>query len=223
MQSRTEANRSCRHMAARALILVLAAAPTAGCDVRDEAARPAAAPRPWPLAALDSATRLGDGRANADGPLAIEYLEGFEAASRRAASGSLPILLVFRASWCRWSSEVAQGPLADRSLVGLSRRFACATVDADRDPDICRSFSVTAFPTVILLDAHGRERFRATGASAAGGLAAAMTDVLSNPIRPQRLAADPEPRAHPAPDASAPVPRPAAAPAASQREPDTVR
>ena len=166
----------------------------AGCEVRDETVRPDAAPGRWPLAALDSAARLDDGRTGARPAPGIEYVAGYEAASRRAATGRMPIMLVFRAAWCRWSGEIAQGPLADPGLIALSRRFSCATLDADRDAETCLSFAVTGFPTVIVLDADGRERFRATGAAAAAGLPAAMSDVLASLDRPQRLATGPVPR-----------------------------
>jgi hypothetical protein len=96
----------------------------------------------------------------------------------------MPLLLVFRAGWCRYSAAAARGPLAADAIVARSRRFVCATVDADRDAATCRAFAVTGFPTLILVDAHGDERFRATG-SAAEGLAAAM-DAVAGPA-----AADP--------------------------------
>jgi len=129
-------------------VAVAVATLAAGCDVRDETVRPDPPPGRWPLAALDSAARLDDARTGAGPAPGIEYVEGYEAASRRAATGRMPIMLVFRAAWCRWSGEIAQGPLADPGLVSLSRRFACATVDADRDADTCRDFAVTGFPTV---------------------------------------------------------------------------
>ena len=176
------------------VVAVALATLAAGCEVRDETVRPDAAPGRWPLAALDSAARLDGGRTGAGPAPGIEYVEGYEAASRRAATSRMPIMLVFRAAWCRWSGEISQGPLADPGLVTLSRRFACATVDADRDADTCRDFSVTGFPTVIVLDTDGRERFRATGAAAAAGLPAAMSDVLASLDRPQRLATGPVPR-----------------------------
>jgi hypothetical protein len=120
---------------------------------------------------------------------AIEYLEGFDAGGRRAGDSALPMLVVFRADWCPWSGELARAVVADDRVVELSRRFVCVAVDADRDAEACRRFDVRTFPTVLLLDADGGERFRATGSSAATGLAGAMGDVLAAAHRPSRMAA----------------------------------
>ncbi|NBW88175.1 MAG: hypothetical protein EBR23_15435, partial [Planctomycetia bacterium] len=114
----------------------------------------------------------------APGGPAIEFVEGFEAGSRRASAGELPMLVVFRAGWCRWSAELAVAAAADPSIVALSRRFVCVTVDADRDVATCREFGVEAFPTVLLVEADGSERHRAVGAAAADSLATAMEGVL---------------------------------------------
>jgi uncharacterized protein YyaL (SSP411 family) len=100
------------------------------------------------------------------------------------------MLVVFRATWCRWSGELVQAAVADPRVVRLSRRFVCVAVDADRHPDTCRQFGVQAFPTVIILDPSGTERFRATGSAASVHIAAAMNEVLTDQLRPRRIAAE---------------------------------
>lgn len=148
-----------------------------GCDFRDEPVRPAAgATTVWPQVPRRDAN-------------AVEYVEGYEAAFRRAAGEGRPLLLVFGARWCRWSGELAGGPLADRDVVARTRRFVCGLVDADRDAATCRAYGVTAFPTVVVLDADGAERFRAVGPDIATGLAAAL-DGVPDPAPPRRLAGD---------------------------------
>jgi hypothetical protein len=139
----------------------------AGCDVRDEQARSGPA-TPW----LEStARRLAEpvppevarptgGR--------IECCDGFETGSRRAA-------------WCRWSGDLMETLLADGRLAALGGRFVCASIDADREAALCRSFGVSGFPTVILLDADRREQFRATGTAARLGLAAAVETAVLRP------------------------------------------
>lgn len=152
----------------------------AGCDVRDEQARSGPA-TPW----LEStARRLAEpvppevarptgGR--------IECCDGFETGSRRAAEAGLPLVLVFRATWCRWSGDLMETLLADGRLAALGGRFVCASIDADREAALCRSFGVSGFPTVILLDAERREQFRATGTAARLGLAAAVETAVLRP------------------------------------------
>lgn len=161
---------------------------TVGCSVRDEQVRPAAATRAWSDAALEASRRDAEPRPEATDIRGIEYVEGYAAGRRRATAEGLPMLLVFRATWCRWSGELAHGPLADRGVVTAARRFVCVTIDADRDADTCRDFGVTGFPTVIVVDAAGQERFRATGAAAAGRLALVMRELLGSPDRADRYA-----------------------------------
>jgi len=172
---------------------LLTVAIAAGCSVRDEQPRqpraggwwptPAAGPGPGGLITIAPGEQPGTG--------VIEYVEGYEAGSRRALDARLPMLVVFRAAWCQWSTEFVQTAVADRGLVELTRRFVCVAVDADRDATTCREFGVQAFPTVILLDADRRERFRGTGSSATAELATAMRDLLAD--RSQRVAGDAAP------------------------------
>lgn len=161
------------------------AAAVAGCEVRDEHAVPPAAD--WPAGPVIDARPLFPTAAAT--PTAVECVEGYESGLRRAAEDGRPLLMVFRGSWCRWSAELTHGTLADPRIVDSSRRFVCVAVDADRDAATCRQFAVDRFPTVLLLDAAGTERFRVTG-STATGLADAMAGLLAAPTARGRMAAD---------------------------------
>lgn len=180
-----------RHRAVAVAVAVVVAALAGGCEVRDEAVRTEPRASVWPLPALAA----GAGQRDRPPPAmpGIEYVEGYDAAARRAATAGMPLLLVFRAAWCRYSGALVAGPLAADPVVARSRRFVCATVDADRDAATCRDYGVSGFPTVILVDAQGRERFRATG-SAAAGLVAAM-DAVAATGGSTRAADAPEPDA----------------------------
>lgn len=183
---------SIRHRPLVSLLVALATT-AIGCTVRDESAATGVDGQWWATA---TARPQGNGliAAGPTGPAttpAIDYVDGFDAGARRAAESGQPMLLVFRAAWCRWSGELVQGVVADPAVVRLSRRFVCVAVDADRHADACRKFGVNAFPTVILLDADGTERFRATGATAITHVAAAMNDVAATPARPKRIATGP--------------------------------
>ena len=168
------------------MLVVVASVAATGCSMRDEQAVSGGETRWW------SATQSGPGGAGLmpapATPAVIEYVEGFEAGAKRAADAGLPMLVVFRAAWCRWSGELVQAAVADPRIVECSRRFVCVAVDADRHAATCREFDVRAFPTVVLLDADRTEQFRATGSSAVSGLAAAMGDVLTAASRPRRIA-----------------------------------
>ncbi|MFM1903165.1 MAG: hypothetical protein RLZZ440_1065 [Planctomycetota bacterium] len=173
------------------LLLALAAATAGwtGCELRDEEPpRPTAAD--WaPAAAERLATVIRSRDQLPQATDRLECVEGFAAGSRRAADAGLPLLLIFRAAWCPWSDEFATMAAADAALLAAADRFVCASVDADRDAAVCRSFGVRAFPTVIALDAARRERFRATGAAARERLSAAVAALVAEP--PPRVAGDP--------------------------------
>lgn len=158
----------------------------AGCDIRDEA--PRVQERPL-LGTGSGPGRMGPGLM---GPPAIEYVGGFEAGRQRAEAEARPLLLVCAASWCRFSADMTQRALRDPRLVALSRTAVCVLVDADRDAELCRGLGVRGFPTLLVLDPDGTERFRATGRSSPDALVTALATALE----PRKVAATPadEPR-----------------------------
>jgi thiol-disulfide isomerase/thioredoxin len=154
-----------------------------GCDVRDEVAQDGAV-SPWPPQIVDRLATPSQRSPNSPAaPRTIDFVDGYAAGSRRAAEAGLPMVLVFRASWCRWSDTfVAKIPF-EPQLASLAGRFMCVSIDADRDQATCRSFGVQAFPTAIVLDRERREVYRASGATAREGLAVAVESVLADPSR----------------------------------------
>lgn len=144
----------------------------AGCDIRDEAAGPVMREM------LVGSTGIPGGQGLEHG---IEFVSGYEAGLKRATAEQKPLLLVFRAGWCRFSVEMIQRTLLDPQVVGLSRRSVCVLVDADRDAATCRHFGVKAFPTLIVMPPDGGEQFRTTGRPTAAALAAALEKALTQP------------------------------------------
>lgn len=175
------------HQHAVALLAVVAV--TSGCSVRDERAVGSGTSAWWATATGEPRPGLvaGPSGSAASAPT-LEYVDGFTAGERRSAETGLPMLVVFGASWCRWSDDLAAALSRDPRLVPLARRTICVSVDADRDAAACERFSVRAFPTVVLLDASGTERFRGTGSSGVGSLPAALAELLSTPSSSPRLA-----------------------------------
>lgn len=174
----------------RLLVIAACGLPPIGCEVRDEEARTG----PSAVWLETTARRLNDGRSMAvsrTGGGSIEGVDGFAAGSRRATDAGLPMLLVFRASWCRWSGDFVESVLADERMAAAAGQVVCVAIDADREAAVCRSFGVRTFPTLLVLDADRRERFRATGAAARRGLAAALETAVAPPA--SRVAELPNP------------------------------
>lgn len=116
---------------------------------------------------------------NHDAPTSIEYVEDYAAGLERAAASGQPLVIICRASWCRWCAGLSQGVLADPAVVERSSRCVCVTLDADRDADLCRRLGVRGFPTVILQTPEGREVKRLTGRSEVRTLAAAIDEATA--------------------------------------------
>ena len=131
-----------------------------GCDVYDE---------PVQLAADRDATPGWSGLADGQRPYAggkqtdIEFVEGYASALARAELERKPLLVLFRASWCRWCGEMTATVLSEQQVVLRSRRFICVAVDADRDREICRTHGVHGYPTILVAAPDGRELGRRTG------------------------------------------------------------
>jgi hypothetical protein len=160
-----------------------------GCELLDEQA-PSGGAAAWaPAIAQRLATPASSRDLTALAADRVECVEGFAAGARRAADAGLPLLLIFRASWCPWSDEFLATAVTHADLLSAADRFVCASVDADRDAAVCRSFGVRSFPTIVALDATQRERLRATGASAREHLTAAVAALFTDPS--PRVAGDP--------------------------------
>jgi thiol:disulfide interchange protein len=143
-----------------------------GCDIRDEAVLPVMPDLLVGGAEMAAGSGAGHG---------IEYVSGYEAGLKRAAAERKPLLLIFKANWCRFSAELTQRTLANERVIGLSRRSVCVMVDADRDADICRQFGVKAFPTLVILPVDGGEPIRKTGRPTAAAVAADLEKALDPP------------------------------------------
>ena len=170
----------------RRLLLPAAACVVAvGCEIRDEQVRttqPARLRWPDPISRrLDAATIPATGQTAGT----IAFVENCEAGRRLADAGAKPLLIIFRATWCRWSSAFTQQTLGDPGVIALSEQFVCVQVDADRDADVCHRYGVTQFPTVLILTADNSELTRRSGHT----LAADLQPLLRQALVPERMAA----------------------------------
>jgi len=148
-----------------------------GCEIRDEQIQSGA------VALSERRLLPGNGNGgqivNHDGPTSIEYVEDYAAGLERASASGRPLVIICRASWCRWCAGLSQGVLADPEVVERSSRCVCVTLDADRDAELCGRLGVRGFPTVILQTPEGREVKRLTGRSEVRTLATAIDEATA--------------------------------------------
>lgn len=130
---------------------------------------------------------------NHQSPTTIEYVEGYRAGLERATASGKPLVIICRASWCRWCAGLSQGILADPEVIQRSSRCVCVTLDADRDAETCRRLGVRGFPTVILQTPAGREVKRLTGRGEVRTLAAAIDEATARIASSVPPAADERP------------------------------
>jgi len=93
----------------------------------------------------------------------LRFIQGYHAGVAAAAAQKKPMLLFFTATWCHYCRQLAAEAFTDTTVVGLSERFVCVLVDADREPAVCRYFQVPAYPTIQFVSARGQPLNRMVG------------------------------------------------------------
>ena len=119
------------------------------------------------------------------GAAQISFIENCNAGMRLANVANKPLLVVFRAAWCRWSMALTQQTLSDPSIVSLTNGFICVQVDADRHAETCRHYNVTQFPTILIVGTGDKEIYRRSGHT----LVTDLTPLLQQALSPNQFAA----------------------------------
>jgi thioredoxin:protein disulfide reductase len=113
--------------------------------------------------------------------LTWDHLSLTEARNKAAAEGR-PMLVDFTAAWCGACKELDRVTFSEPAVMNEAERFVAVKVDAtdDEDPDVVRAMKelgVKGLPTVVLIDAQGREAKRFTDFVDAGAMRAALEKV----------------------------------------------
>ncbi|HEX3726811.1 MAG TPA: thioredoxin family protein, partial [Pirellulales bacterium] len=122
----------------------------------------------------------------------LNFVEGYRAGSIQAAAEAKPMLVFFTAQWCRYCHQMADEAFTHPQVVALSQRFVCVLIDADAEPDVCRQFQVSGFPTIQFLSPSGVPLERVVGKQPGHQLMMAMQSALQNVARRQNDS-DPSP------------------------------
>ncbi len=86
-----------------------------------------------------------------------------------------PTVVHFSAPWCGPCAQVERVVSQVCSDLG---GVAYVEVDIDANPAVTRRLSVLSLPTTLIFDAHGRQRYRATGVPTAAALRSALEPLL---------------------------------------------
>ena len=156
-----------------------------GCDVRDETVNSTQSiHHHWPKP-VTNRIEQSDSRDGQLGAARISFIENCDAGLRLASVANKPLLIVFRAAWCRWSIALTQQTLSDPSIVSLTDGFVCVQVDADRHSETCRQYNVSQFPTILIVGTGDKEICRQSGHT----LVTDLTPILQQALSPNQFAA----------------------------------
>lgn len=113
------------------------------------------------------------------------FLSGVEAGRREAAFRGRPLLVFLVLRDCGTCGEVARAAFGDPAVLELAGRTVPVVADAEREESFGVSHAVKTVPTILLLDAEGREAGRAEGAVDAARLTAVLRDGLKRAGAPR--------------------------------------
>jgi thiol:disulfide interchange protein len=101
------------------------------------------------------------------------------AALARASADRKPVMIDFYTDWCGWCKRLDRTTLADARVQRALERFVVVKLNAEKDgsPEADR-FGVRGYPTVVFLDAAGKEIGRIPGYIEADGFLQELEDVL---------------------------------------------
>ena len=114
----------------------------------------------------------------------VAWVSKYDLARQLAKSRNQLIVVDVYATWCGPCKQMERTVFPDPSFVELSQNLVCLRVDAENDSDgrmIAGRFEVHSYPTILVLDAEGREISRLVGFSTASALVDDLNEILADP------------------------------------------
>jgi len=116
-----------------------------------------------------AADRAGDdplaterGRPRATTP--FPWTHNFDEATSRAKTANLGVFIDFETTWCGPCKSMDDWIWTDSEVAGLlNSGYIGVKLDGDIEKALVERFNVTGYPTMIMLDATGKEVRRAVG------------------------------------------------------------
>ena len=110
----------------------------------------------------------------------IRWQESATIAGAISKTEQKPMLLSFSTPGCGWCAKLNSETLSDPTVTKCSRSFVCLHIDSSTDPDTTNRYSVTSFPTIILVNRKGESVARIEEFTTPDHLAAAMQTLLDS-------------------------------------------
>ncbi len=103
-----------------------------------------------------------DRRAARSGPV-VAFSHDFAAAQAESKAKGKRLFIDFETDWCGPCKQMDRWVYTADDVVAVSKDLIAVKVDGDASRDLVKQFNVGAYPTMILLDASGREIVRNVG------------------------------------------------------------
>ena len=107
----------------------------------------------------------------------LTWYNSYEKGKAEAARTSRPIILDLYTEWCHWCKVMDEQTYSDPAVKSEMGNFVLIKIDGDKHPGLVSSFSVTGYPTILLLGPDGEELDRIVGYSDASSFLSSLRAV----------------------------------------------
>ncbi len=116
----------------------------------------------------------------------VAWVARFDDALKQAKAEQKLIIVDVSASWCPPCQQMAREVHTNKEFIEFTKTQVFMLLDAEKDNDGIRlagKFDVRSYPTILVLDAQGREINRLIGGSGAVALIRDLKEIIADPIR----------------------------------------
>jgi thiol:disulfide interchange protein len=109
---------------------------------------------------LSSCGKEAEQKASGEG---VTWLVSMDEALKQAGERHQPIMIDVYADWCVWCKRLDSDTYSNENVVAKASGFVNLKLDADANRPIVQRYQVGGLPTILFLDADGREIHRVIG------------------------------------------------------------
>ncbi len=109
---------------------------------------------------LGSCAKDSEPEATAGG---VDWLLSMEEAVAQAQKQDRPIMIDVYADWCGWCKRLDSDTYVHKDVVAKAGEFVSLKLDADANRSIMSQYGISGLPTILFIDADGKEIHRVVG------------------------------------------------------------